>query len=164
MNEKKLVLLSLAIFGLLMIIFPASHSMAAEINGVNIYSTDSDFDEVIFGLESAVIDRGYKIDYKGYISRMMERTAQDFGGDKSVYKNAQFMTFCSVSLTRAMVKADPKNLAFCPYIIFIYELRDKPGQTFIGYRRPITSGSPESIKAVSAVDKLLDSIVRKAVE
>ena len=119
MTWKKLFGVGLVVAGIFFFFSSATNISAADDSGINIYSSNSEFDDVIFELESELIDRGYKIDYRGYISKMMERTAQDFEGDKSVYKNAQFVTFCSVSLTRSMVKADPNNLAFCPYVIFI---------------------------------------------
>ena len=132
--------------------------------GMKLYVAETEFDDAAFELENAIVDRGLKIDFRGHIGAMMERTANDFGGDRGPYKDAQFITFCSVPLSRDMMKPDPHNMGFCPYIVFLYELRAEPGKTYIGYREPVPSGSKESIEAVNAVDKLLDDIVKQASE
>jgi hypothetical protein len=64
-----------------------------------------------------------------------------------------------------MMEADPANIAFCPYVIFIYEAADRPGETVVGYRRPqAAAGSEASRKALADIDALLDGIVRDAVK
>ena len=132
--------------------------------GLKLFVAEVEFEDAAFELENAIVDRGLKIDYRGHIGKMMERTAADFGGDRSDYKDAQFITFCSVPLTRAMIKADASNIGFCPYIVFLYELRSEPGKTYVGYRRPVASGTPDSVKAVQAVDDLLSKIVQQATQ
>ncbi|HZT48206.1 MAG TPA: DUF302 domain-containing protein, partial [Hyphomicrobiaceae bacterium] len=78
---------------------------------------------------------------------------------------AEFVTFCSAKLSRAMMEADPANIAYCPYVIFIYEAADRPGETVVGYRRPRPAGSDEaSRKALADIDALLDGIVSDAVK
>lgn len=150
--------------GLSVGLFALQAAQAEERPGLKILSTDALFEDAAFELENAIIDRGLKIDYRGDIGKMMERTAADFGGDRSNYKNAKFITFCSVPLTRDMVKADPQNIGFCPYIVFVYELRTEPGKSYVGYRRPLASGSQASVTAVNAIDELLAAIVKQAAE
>ena len=133
-------------------------------NGLRIYTIDEPFDDAKFNIENAIVDRGLKIDYTGHIGAMMERTAKDFPGAKQVYKNSEFFTFCSVPLTRTMVEAAPESVGFCPYIVFVYELLAEPGKSYVGYRRPVIFGSEASKKALTAIDGLLDSLVREAVE
>jgi hypothetical protein len=141
-----------------------SELRADEKDGVKIYVAESGFEDAVFELENAIVDRGLKIDYRGHIGAMMDRTASDFGDEKGAYQDAQFFTFCSVPLTRDMVKADPRNVGLCPYIVFLYELRSDPGKTHVGYRRPITNGSQASIAAVGAVENLLDEIIKQVTE
>lgn len=150
--------------GVSLALFAPSGLAAEEKPGLKIFTADTEFEDAAFELENAIVDRGLKIDYRGHIGKMMERTADDFGGDKANYKDAQFLTFCSVALTRAMIKADPQNVGFCPYVVFLYELKTEPGKTYIGYRRPVAAGSAGSIEAVKAIDKLLFDIIRQATE
>lgn len=142
----------------------ATTADGADHSSLKIITANTDFEDAAFELDNAIVDRGLKIDYRGDIGKMMERTAADFGGDRSDYKNAKFVTFCSVPLTRNMTKADHKNIGFCPYVVFLYELRSEPGKTYIGYRPPIASGSAQSVEAVSAIDKLLSDIIQQAAE
>lgn len=61
------------------------------------------------------------------------------------------------------MEADPTNVAFCPYVIFVYALPGSPGMTNVGYRPLPRVGSKQSRAAIDAVNALLDGIVRAAV-
>jgi hypothetical protein len=117
-----------------------------------------------FELTNAIIGRGLTIDYTGQIGKMLERTGADVGSTKPLYAHAEFMTFCSAKLSRAMMEADAANIAFCPYVVFVYEAADKPGETVVGYRRPTPVGNEASKKALAEIDALLDGIVKEAVK
>jgi uncharacterized protein (DUF302 family) len=129
---------------------------------VRSYTSKAPFDEVKFELSNAIIERGLTIDYTGNIGRMLERTGPDVGSVKPLYNRAEFVMFCSAKLSRAMMEADPRNIAFCPYVVFIYEPVAHPGETVVGYRRPPSVAAASS--ALADVDALLDGIVRDAVK
>ena len=95
---------------------------------------------------------------------MLERTRADVDGAKKIYKNAEFFLFCSATISRATMEADPTNMSFCPYVIFFYELEGETDKVYIGYRRPVVVGSEQSKKSLVAVDKLLHAIVKEAIE
>jgi hypothetical protein len=137
---------------------------AAAADEVRTYTGKAAFEDVKFELGNAIIARGLTIDYTGQIGRMLERTGADVGSTKPLYAQAEFVTFCSAKLSRATMEADPANIAFCPYVIFIYQAADKPGETVVGYRRPQSSGSDASRKALGEIDALLDGIARQAVK
>jgi hypothetical protein len=64
-----------------------------------------------------------------------------------------------------MMEADLGNIAFCPFVVFIYEAANKPGETVVGYRKPpLGSASEVSKKALADIDALLDGIVKDAVK
>src|SRR5262249_62271535 len=86
------------------------------------------------------------------------------GSTRRVYPTAEFFLFCSAKLSRAMIEADPANVGYCPYVVFIYEAADPPGEIVIGYRRPTAAGNDASRKALAAIDALLDGIVKDAVK
>lgn len=130
--------------------------------GFTQYSVEADFADVRLDLADAVINRGFVIDYEAMIGDMLQRTAADVGAKKTVYKDAQTIQFCSATLSRTAMEADPSNIAFCPYVLFVYERADKPGMVTVGFRRQPQSGSDESRKALAAVNALLDEIAREA--
>ncbi len=137
---------------------------AAGAQEIRSYAKKAGYDDVKFELSNAVIGRGLTIDYSGQLGNMLERTGADVGSTKPLYTQAEFFTFCSAKLSRAMMEADPANIGFCPYVIFIYEAAGKPGEIVVGYRRPAPVGNEASKKALAEIDALLDGIVKDAVK
>ena len=129
---------------------------------LKIYSVKGNFNEVNEDVEDAILNRGYVIDYHGFVSNMLKRTGKDIGSTKVFYKDAEFYQFCSARLTRKAVEADPRNIGYCPYVIVAYELASNPGTVHVGYRHLAMAVSGESKKAMAAVEKVLDEIAREA--
>lgn len=123
-----------------------------------------DFSYVVDSIKEAIGDRGIKINGVNHIGKMLHRTAAAVGATKDIYKYGQAYNFCSSTLSRATMEADPHNIAFCPYIITIYELTDEPGKIYITYRKPLMVGNAASKKALKAVGDLLDGIVNDATQ
>jgi len=144
------------------LLLAASSSVSAQ--ELKTYSKKGGYEDVKFELNDAIIRRGLAIDYTGHINKMLERTGADVGSTKRVYNNAEFFMFCSAKLSRDMIEADPANVGYCPYVIFLYEAADKPGEIVVGYRRPQPKGDAASQKALAAIDTLLDGIVKEAVQ
>lgn len=126
------------------------------------HSKAAAFEDVKFDLTNAIIERGLVVDHTGLIGQMLERTGADVGSTKALYRNAEYVVFCSAKLSRQMMEADPANIGFCPYVIFIYERADKPGEIVVGFREPPQRGSGESQKALAAIGALLKEIVTEA--
>ena len=124
------------------------------------------FDDVRFDLGNAVIATGVSVQSEGNIAAMLGRTAQDVGAIETVYNRGEFVAFCSAKYSRAMMEADPANIAFCPFVVFAYETKQKPGEIVVGYRRPMVprSQGSASIKAAAEVDALLAKIVADTVK
>jgi len=131
---------------------------------LKIYAAKGDFNEVKEEVERAILDRGYVVDYHGFVGNMLKRTAKDIGGTKVMYKDAEFYQFCSASLTRNAVEADPRNIGYCPYVVVVYALASAPDMVHVGYRHLSMTGSEESKKALAAVEKVLDDIAREATQ
>jgi len=125
-------------------------------NDVVSYTTDETFDDVVFGLENAILDQGLVVDGTSHVGDMLERTKKDVGSDITVFLKADVYSFCSAKLSRKVMEADPMNIRFCPYDIFIAQMPDTPDQTIIGYR-----AFPEG--PMQEVQALLDTIVRSAI-
>lgn len=136
------------------------HAQGAAGQYVAIYSVEGDFEDLRLDLENAIINRGLVIDYEAFVGDMLNRTAEDVGAERRIYTRADTLQFCSAILSRRTMEADPANLAFCPYIVFIYEEADAEGTVHVGYRRLPEAGDEESRAALFEVNALLDEIVR----
>ena len=117
------------------------------------YAFDGSFDDATFGVESAIIGQGLVIDYVSHIGEMLNRTAADVGSDVVLFDNAQVFVFCSAVLSRKVMEADPDNVAFCPWGVFV---SDRDGEVTVGYRN-FPEGEMQQVQA------LLDEIAQEAV-
>jgi uncharacterized protein (DUF302 family) len=121
------------------------------------------YDDVRFDLTNAIVGAGLSVSSTGRVGEMLDRTGEAVGSTKKIYRNAEFFTFCSAKVTRALVEADPLNIAFCPTTMFLFEPEDRPGTVVVGYRRPVATDA-RSAAAVTAAEALLDQIARDAVQ
>ena len=129
---------------------------------IRTYTAKGSYDDVKFELNNAIVGRGLVIDQTGNLGAMLARTGADVGSTKPIYKNAEYMSFCSAKLSRDMMEADPLNIGLCPYVMFVFESAEKAGQVTVGYRRPEARGSAASSKAILAIDTLLEQIAKDA--
>lgn len=129
---------------------------AASAQDMITYTTDQPFEDVIFGLENAIIDQGLVIDGTSHVGDMLERTKADVGSDVTIFLKADVYSFCSAAVSRKVMEADPMNIVFCPYDIFVAVSPETPDQTMIGFR-----SYPEG--AMKEVEALLDTIARAAI-
>ena len=118
------------------------------------------YEDVRIDLENAIIKEGLKIDYSGNIAAMLQRTGPDVGSNQPVYQNAEFFTFCSAKLSRAMMEADPANMAQCPYVVFMYQRAATVKEVSVGYRKVAVAG--RGAKALDEINKLLERVVKAA--
>lgn len=139
-------------------------SAAAAMPGVSIHSLKGDYDEVKERVVMAIESRGLVIDHTAHVGAMLERTGKDIGRDRQVYLKADVIEFCSAGVSRATMEADPRNLVFCPYAIALYVLPAEPDRVYLVYRKPLATGSAQSMKALREVGKLLDGIMRDALK
>lgn len=117
-----------------------------------VYDYDGSFDDATFGVESAIVGRGLVVDWVSHVGDMLERTRTDVGSDVMIFDNADIYMFCSATLSRKVMEADPKNIAYCPYGVFVTE---KDGAVQVGYRH-----QPDGV--MQEVQTLLDDIAREA--
>ena len=125
-----------------------------------VYRAESGFEDSVFALESAIIDRGLVIDYRSFIGEMLARTGADVGSDVQVFENAQIFLFCSAVLSRKMMEEDPANVSLCPWGVFVYALPGESDASHVGFRRLVSGGATEGAK--QEIEALLDEIAREA--
>ena len=117
--------------------------------------TDQSYDDVMFGLENAILDFGLVISEHNHVGDMLERTKADLGATETIYTYADVFGFCSAPLSRAAVLEDPMNIRFCPYNIYMYQISEE-SPVIIGY-----DVYPEG--ALQDVQALLEDITRSAI-
>jgi len=155
----------LAVFSLILVVGMVPIAEAVDTaRPLRSFKVEGAYDDVRFDLESAIVNAGLKIVYNGNIADMLGRTASAVGAKKSIYDNAEFFTFCSSPHSHATMGADPHNVGYCPYLLYVYSISGEKNVTYVGYRRPVIAGTDESKKSLMALDKLLESLIKDAIE
>jgi len=118
-----------------------------------VYPFDGTFDDATFAVENAIIDQGLVIDYVSHVGEMLNRTGADVGSDAIIFRNADIFLFCSALISRQVMEADPMNITYCPYGIFVMENGEG---VFVGHK-DYPDGS------MQAVEDLMQQIVADAI-
>jgi uncharacterized protein (DUF302 family) len=129
-----------------------------------VFTKTGNFEDVRDDVEMAITDRGMVVNNVSHVGEMLARTGKDLGGSKQIFIKAEALEFCSAVVSRKMMEPDPDNIVFCPYVIAVYVVPEKPGEVRIAYRKPLVVGSPASQNALKAVDELLSGIVKDALK
>lgn len=115
------------------------------------------FQDVFDALVATILGRGLNI------AKIL--TAQDLwqtgsvASDESPYRQVRSIEFCSARLSHELVRADPRNVVACPFMLSLYELHEAPGTVRISYRLPFVVGEPALRMEIRA---LLDQISEDA--
>lgn len=125
---------------------------AGQAEGITTYTTEASFEDASFAVESAIVGQGLVIDYVSRVGAMLARTGADVGSDVELFEAADVYIFCSAVASRSVMEADPMNIAYCPYGIFV---ADTGEEVTVGFRN-----FPDG--AMQEVQTLLDEIVREA--
>jgi len=136
----------------------------AQTPGVAIHSVKGSFEDVKERVVMAIEARGMVLNYTAKIGDMLERTGRDIGRDRPIYAKAELLEFCSAKLSRDAMEADARNIVFCPYAIAVYSMQRDSKQVYVSYRKLGMLGSERSLKALRAVDRMLQEIVREATQ
>ncbi len=133
----------------------AAHAAGDDVKTVE---SDAAFADVASGIENAIVNRGFKVDYHGFIGDMLTRTAADVDAGKALYKDAEFFTFCSAVVSRKVMEAEIGDIAYCPYVVFAYEPAETPGKVTVGFRMLPEGGERDAVNA------LLSDIIKDAAD
>lgn len=152
---KKLFLLAL-------LAFMAGTAIAAE-NYTVIFKAKGSYEEVRDFIRMGIESEGLVINNVGHIADMLERTGKDLGATKKVYEYGEQFEFCSATLSRTMMEADPHAIVLCPFIISVYQM---PGDktVYLSYRKPAYTKNPKLKKALAEIEKLQVKIIKGAME
>lgn len=127
------------------------------------YAKAAPYEDVREDLEFAIQNRALLVALTSHIHAMLQRTGKDLGDDTPLFENAQAYSFCSAKVSRAIMAADPHNIAFCPFTIVVYSPRGEVGTTYVTYRRPPVGSNPRADAALRELEAFLDGIAREAV-
>lgn len=119
-------------------------------------TTALSFEDVAFGLESAILDKGLVIESLNHVGDMLERTRQDVGSDMILFDKADIYEFCSATLSRQVMEVDPLNLIHCPYSLFVAQQHGSD-EIIVGHR---IYDAPE----MKPVQDLLSELAQAAIE
>ncbi len=137
----------------------ATPSAAAD--DVTTYETEASFDDALFDLREAIVNRGLVIDYESMLGAMLERTKKDVGSDVTLFEDARIFLFCSAKLSRAAMEADIASVARCPYGVFVYRQPGDAAKTIVGFRHVTPEGAAGD-DPLRKIDALLDALAREA--
>ena len=140
----------------------AATCAAAQTDAVVEVKARGSFDDVKQMLVLAIENRGLVVNHESQVGEMLERTGRDIGASKRIYEKAELVEFCSASLSRQVMEADPRLLAFCPFGIGIYTLPGEAGTVHLVYRRPRLEGDGKAAQTLQQVDQLLRDILQEA--
>lgn len=120
----------LAILLVLLVALPA----AAD-EGARVVTAKGKYADVRDDLVAAIEQRGLVVSFVSHVGDMLERTGRDLGKTKRIYDQAEVVEFCSATVSRAMMEADPQHLVHCPFTVAIYTLPGEPGVVYLAHRK-----------------------------
>jgi uncharacterized protein (DUF302 family) len=129
-----------------------SATAAAADEAAIVHTFDGSFEDATFSVETAIVGQGLVIDHVSHVGDMLNRTGADVGSTEVIFDRADVFTFCSAVVSRRVMEADPRNIAHCPYGIFVAE---RDGEVTVGHR-----SYPEG--PMKEVEALLAGIVAEA--
>jgi|SRR5690349_6946448 len=140
----------------------ASHTAVAQSNAVVEVQAHGSFDDIKQMLLLAIENRGLVVSHQSPVGEMLERTGKDIGAAKRIYERAELVEFCSATLSRQVMEADPRLLALCPFGIGIYVLPQERAVVHLVYRKPPVEQAGAVAEALKQVERLLYEIVQEA--
>lgn len=142
-----------------MLCLPFSALAAECFNGV--FKAQGNFQDVRDSVQMAIEGKGLKITHSNMIADMLERTGKDLGATRQIYEYGEQMEFCSATVSRKMMEADPHAMVLCPYSVSVYKIPNDP-TIYIAFRKPPRTRNPELKKALAEVENLLTEIIKDA--
>jgi len=126
-----------------------------------LFKAQGSYQDIRDNLQMAIEGKGLKITNTNHIADMLARTGKDIGETRKVYENAEQFEFCSATVSRRMMEADPHSIVMCPYSVVVYTLpNDKT--VYLAYRKPAATKNPALKKTLTELEKLLTDIIKDA--
>lgn len=126
-----------------------------------LFKAQGSYQDVRDNLQMAIEGKGLKITSTNHIADMLERTGKDIGETRKVYENAEQFEFCSATISRHMMEADPHAIVMCPYSVVVYTVPDDK-TVYLAYRKPAATKNPALKKTLVELEELLTGIIKDA--
>ena len=126
-----------------------------------LFKAQGSYQDVRDNLQMAIEGKGLKITSTNHIADMLERTGKDIGETRKVYENAEQFEFCSATISRHMMEAEPHAIVMCPYSVVVYQIpNDKT--VYLAYRKPAATKNAALKKPLAEMETLLSDIIKDA--
>ena len=123
------------------------------------YTTNSNFDEIIYTLEDEMINNGFTVSFRSNLGKSVSLMSEHLN-EKPIFINAKKIGFCKNSLGYEMMKENKNNLIYCPIDIVIYETSHN--KIKILYETAKTLNKNDSV--VHKVNKLISKLIENILE
>ena len=135
-------------------------AQAAESYSV-LFKAQGNYQDIRDNVQMAIEGKGLKITNTNHIADMLDRTGKDIGETRKVYENAEQFEFCSATISRHMMEADPHAIVMCPYSVVVYQV---PGDKniYLAYRKPAATKNRALKTQLAELEKLLTDIIKDA--
>jgi len=135
-------------------------AQAAESYSV-LFKAQGNYQDIRDNVQMAIEGKGLKITNTNHIADMLDRTGKDIGETRKVYENAEQFEFCSATISRHMMEADPHAIVMCPYSVVVYQV---PGDKniYLAYRKPAATRNKALKKPLAELEALLTDIIKDA--
>jgi uncharacterized protein (DUF302 family) len=121
------------------------------------------YQDVREDLLMAIVAQGFVVGAIGDLGSMLARSAPAFG-HKPIYLSAEYFNFCPAAIAHELAAADPTNLAYCPFQLFLYEAVATPGTIVVGYRHPGVDGNATTRAILARAEQVFANIIQAAVK
>lgn len=126
-----------------------------------LFKAQGSYQDVRDNLQMAIEGKGLKITSTNHIADMLDRTGKDIGETRKVYENAEQFEFCSATISRHMMEAEPHAIVMCPYSVVVYTIpNDKT--VYLAYRKPAATKNAALKKPLAEMETLLSDIIKDA--
>jgi uncharacterized protein (DUF302 family) len=126
-----------------------------------LFKAQGSYQDVRDNLQMAIEGKGLKITSTNHIADMLDRTGKDIGETRKVYENAEQFEFCSATISRHMMEAEPHAIVMCPYSVVVYQIpNDKT--VYLAYRKPAATKNKALKKPLAELEALLSDIIKDA--
>jgi uncharacterized protein (DUF302 family) len=135
-------------------------AQAAESYSV-LFKAQGSYQDIRDNVQMAIEGKGLKITNTNHIADMLDRTGKDIGETRKVYEHAEQFEFCSATISRHMMEADPHAIVMCPYSVVVYQV---PGDKniYLAYRKPAATKNRALKTQLAELEKLLTEIIKDA--
>ena len=129
-----------------------------------VYTVEASFEDILTDVSDAILEQGLVISGVSNVAEMLDRTGKDLGVDNPIFHRAKVLEFCSAVISRQALAADPHSIIYCPYKIAVYALPEAPERIYLAFPKLVPDSNSGSQAALSSIEKLLDDIIRQAIE